>query len=180
MTTLDPTARPKAQVLIRPSTEADMAAVTEIYGHHVAHGLASFEEEPPTRADMTERRANLVARGMPYLVAEAPDGTILGYAYAGPYRPRPAYRYSVEDSVYVAPQATGRGIGAALLAALVPLCREAGFRQMMAVIGDSGNEGSIRLHRAFGFREVGVLEGIGFKFGRPVDVVLMQLSLIDA
>lgn len=162
--------------LVRPSAEADLAAVRRIYAHHVLHGLGSFEEEPPDLAEMTERRAGIVGRGLPYLVAEA-DGAVLGYAYAAPYRARIAYRFTVEDSVYVAPEATGRGLGRLLLAALVRDCEAWGARQMVAVIGDSGNLGSIRLHARAGFREAGTLRAVGLKFGRWVDTVLMQRPL---
>lgn len=165
-----------AGVLVRPSAEADLAAIRRIYAHHVLHGLGSFEEEPPDLAEMTGRRAGIVARGLPYLVAEA-DGAVLGYAYAAPYRARIAYRFTVEDSVYVAPEATGRGLGRLLLAALVGDCEAWGARQMVAVVGDSGNLGSIRLHARAGFREAGTLRAVGLKFGRWVDTVLMQRPL---
>jgi phosphinothricin acetyltransferase len=168
-------ARPQA-IHVRPAEHADMPAVHAIYAHHVLHGLASFEEVPPDEAELDRRRGDIVARGLPYLVAVI-DGRVGGYAYAGPYRPRSAYRFSVEDSVYVAPDATGRGIGRALLGEVIRHCTALGMRQMVAVIGDSGNSASIRLHEALGFRRAGELRSIGFKLGRWVDSVLMQLEL---
>jgi len=142
----------------------------------VRHGTASFELEPPDAAEMTRRRATLVEGGFPYLVAEI-DGTVAGYAYAGPYRPRPAYRWSVEDTVYVAPALHRRGIGAALLGRLIVEAEQRGFRQMIAVIGDSAQLPSIALHRAAGFRPIGTIEHVGHKFGRWLDTVLMQRAL---
>ena len=161
---------------VRPSAEADVAAIQRIYGHHVRHGLASFEEEAPDVAEMARRRAEVVGRGLPHLVAEA-DGRVLGFAFAGPYRARSAYRFTVEDSVYVAAEAAGRGLGGLLLARLIRDCEAWGARQMVAVIGDSGNLGSIRLHARAGFREAGTLRAVGFKLGRWVDSVLMQRPL---
>src|ERR1700736_6700884 len=161
---------------IRPATAADITAVTAIYDDAVRHGTASFELEPPDAAEMARRRQALVDAGFPYLVAEA-DGAVAGYAYAGPYRPRPAYRWSVEDSVYVAPSLHRRGIGAALLARLVGEAETRGYRQMVAVIGDSAQLPSIALHRAAGFRLIGSIENVGFKFGRWLDTVLMQRPL---
>ena len=163
-------------MLIRPSAPADVPAIAAIYGHHVLTGFGSFEEEPPSMSDMAERREAIVARGLPYLVAED-AGRVLGYAYAGPFRPRAAYRYTVEDSVYVAPDAQGRGAGRALLTELIVVCEALGLRQMVAVIGDSGNAGSIALHRALGFEDIGVGQGFGFKHGRWVDIVWMQKAL---
>ncbi|MBL9035464.1 MAG: N-acetyltransferase [Rhodospirillaceae bacterium] len=165
---------------LRPATEADLPAIQRIYAHHVLTGLASFEEIAPDVAELGGRWRAIVAAGLPYLCAvdgAAPDAALLGYAYAGPYRPRSAYRYSVEDSVYIAPGATGRGIGRALLLRLIQDCTEKGKRQMIAVIGDSANHPSIALHRACGFRPVGVFEAVGFKHGRWVDSVLMQRAL---
>jgi len=162
---------------VRDAEDADLAAVVAIYAHHVRTGLASFEETPPGLVEIAERRRQVVARGLPYLVACAADGTVLGFAYAFPYRARPAYRHSVENSVYVAPTATRRGVGRALLHALIERCTEIGLRQMVAIIGDSGNAASIELHAGLGFRTVGVLQAIGFKHGRWVDSVLMQRSL---
>lgn len=161
---------------IRPATPADLPAIRTIYAHHVVHGLASFEEVPPDVDEMRGRFTTLTEAGYPYLVAEA-DGRVLGYSYCGPYRPRPAYRYSVENSVYLAPEAARRGIGRLLLAALIERATALGKRQMVAVIGDSANHASIGLHTALGFRMVGKIEGAGFKHGRWVDSVLMQRPL---
>lgn len=161
---------------LRTATHADLAQITAIYAHHVLHGLASFEVDPPDETEMRRRFDAIVAGGFPYFVAEA-DGRVLGYAYAGPYRTRPAYRYSVEDSIYLAPDAVGRGLGKRLLLALIDACERRGYRQMLAVIGDSANAASIELHRACGFAQVGLLPSIGFKFGRWVDSVLMQRAL---
>lgn len=165
-----------AAVLVRAAREADMAAVQRIYAHHVLHGFGSFEEEPPDLAEIMRRRADYLARGLPYLVAEL-DGRIVGYAYAGPYRTRSAYRYTVENSIYVDPAATGRGIGRRLLAELVAQCTALGFRQMIAVIGDSRNTSSIKLHEALGFKLAGNLRAVGRKRGRWLDSVMMQLTL---
>jgi L-amino acid N-acyltransferase YncA len=161
---------------IRLAQPRDLAVITAIYDDAVRHGTASFELDPPDQAEMTRRYETLRAGGYPYLVAEL-EGEIVGYAYAGPYRARPAYRWSVEDSIYVAPQAPRRGFGGALLARLVAEAEAAGFRQMLAVIGDSANTGSVELHRAAGFRLVGTFENVGFKFGRWLDTVLMQREL---
>jgi L-amino acid N-acyltransferase YncA len=161
---------------IRPATPADLAAVTAIYDHAVRHGTASFELEPPDASEMARRRQALVDAGYPYLVAEI-DGAIAGYAYAGPYRSRPAYRWSVEDSIYVAPPMYRRGVGAALLGRLIVEAEKSSFRQMIAVIGDSAQTPSIALHRAAGFRPIGTIENVGFKFGRWLDSVLMQRPL---
>jgi L-amino acid N-acyltransferase YncA len=167
---------PGGAVLVRDSAEDDVEVIRTIYAHHVLHGLASFEETPPPLAEMAARRAAVRDLGLPHLVAEA-EGRILGYSYASAYRPRPAYRFTVEDSVYVAAGAAGRGIGTALLAALIARCEAGCWRQMMAVIGDSGNAASIALHRRLGFRVAGSLTSVGFKFGRWVDSVLMQRPL---
>jgi L-amino acid N-acyltransferase YncA len=161
---------------IRPAQPRDLAVITAIYDDAVRHGTASFELDPPDQAEMARRYETLRAGGYPYLVAEL-DRDIVGYAYAAPYRARPAYRWSVEDSIYVAPQAQRRGIGRALLARLVADTEAGGFRQMLAVIGDSANTGSVELHRAAGFRLVGTFENVGFKFGRWLDTVLMQREL---
>jgi len=161
---------------IRLAQPRDLAVITAIYDDAVRHGTASFELDPPDQAEMARRYETLRADGYPYLVAEL-DGDIVGYAYAGPYRARPAYRWSIEDSIYVAPQAQRRGFGGALLARLVAEAEAAGFRQMLAVIGDSANTGSIELHRAAGFRLVGTFDNVGFKFGRWLDSVLMQRPL---
>ncbi len=164
------------RLAIRAATAADIPAITAIYDHAVRHGTASFELAPPDAAEMTRRRQALVEAGYPYLVAEV-DGVVAGYAYAGPYRPRPAYRWSVEDSVYVAPAQHRRGIGAALLGRLIAEAEQRGFRQMIAVIGDSAQVPSIALHRAAGFRLIGTIEHVGHKFGRWLDTVLMQRAL---
>ncbi len=164
------------QLQIRASRDDDLAAITTIYGHHVLHGSASFETEPPALEEMRRRRAELLARGYPYLVAEDAAG-VVGYAYAGPYRARPAYRDTVENSVYLRPDAIGRGIGRRLLEALIGDCEARGYRQMIAVVGDSGNMASIRLHERAGFRLVGVLRSVGFKHGRWLDTVLLQRAL---
>jgi L-amino acid N-acyltransferase YncA len=168
-----------AAFVIRPSKDADLPAVAAIYGHHVRFGLGSFEEEPPDLAELARRRAEVLARKLPYLIAAADAGTVLGYAYAAPYRARSGYRFSLEDSIYIAPAALRRGIGRALLGALVARCAAGGYRQMVAVIGDSGNAGSIGLHEQLGFRRVGLLPATGFKHGRWVDSVLMQRELGD-
>ena len=165
--------------LVRDASEADLPAVAAIYAHHVLTGIASFEETPPTVDEMAGRRAAVLALGAPYLVAEL-DGAIAGYAYAGSYRARPAYRHTLEDSVYVAPDAFGRGVGRALLDELIVRCETAGtFRQLIAVIGDSANAGSIALHAACGFEMVGTFRAVGFKFGRWIDSVMMQRALGD-
>lgn len=161
---------------IRDCLPDDIAAVRRIYSHHVTHGLGTFETETPALAEMQSRHAQITRAGFPYLVGTE-EGRIVGYAYANQFRPRAAYRYSVEDSIYVAPDATGRGYGRALLAALIERCAGLGLRQMIAVIGDSSNLGSIAVHRACGFVDAGLLKGVGRKFDRWVDVVLMQRCL---
>ena len=161
---------------IRPATPADIAAITRIYAEAVRHGTASFELEPPDETEMAHRFRSLLDGGYPYLAAEL-DGTVVGYAYAGPYRPRPAYRFSVEDSIYIDPSAQRRGIGRALLERLIADATGLGFRQMIAVIGDSSQTPSIELHRALGFRLIGAIENVGFKFDRWLDTVLMQRAL---
>lgn len=170
----------RADIVVADSRDADIAAIARIYGHWVATSLASFELVPPGEAEMAARRATVLADGFPWLVArEAADGTVLGYAYAHRYRIRPAYRFSCEHSVYVAPEALGRGVGSRLLAALIERCTAMGLRHMVAVIGDSGNRASIALHRAHGFRSAGNLERIGWKFGRWVDSLYMTRELGD-
>jgi len=161
---------------VRPGGRTDLAAITAIYGHHVRTGTASFEIEPPDAAEMERRWRDVADRGLPYFVAVAAS-EVVGYAYAGPYRPRPAYRFTVEDSVYVHADFTRRGIGAMLLAALISACERAGARQMIAVIGDSANAASVELHAAAGFVQFGVMASVGWKFQRWLDVVLMQRSL---
>jgi phosphinothricin acetyltransferase len=167
-----------SELLVRSAEPEDMTAVQAIYAHHVTHGLGSFEETPPSLEEMNRRCQAIVEAGLPYLVCVA-EGTIVGFAYAGLYRPRPAYRYSVEDSVYVAPGLGRRGCGRRLLSALIERCAALGYRQMLAVIGDRDNHGSTGLHRSLGFREVGHLPSVGFKHGRWVDVVVMQRTLGD-
>jgi phosphinothricin acetyltransferase len=164
------------RVAVRASRDSDLPAITAIYRHHVLGGAATFEIVPPDEAEMARRRDDVLARGLPYVVAEI-DGVLAGYAYAAPYRLRPAYRYTVEDSVYVAPSMPRRGAGRALLETLVAACVARGYRQMVAVIGDSANAASIGFHAACGFERVGLLPGVGFKFGRWVDSVLMQRAL---
>jgi phosphinothricin acetyltransferase len=163
-------------VSVRDAVEADFPAIQRIYAHHVLHGLGSFEEEPPTAVELLARRGEVLNHGLPYLVAEH-RGAVAGYCYATPFRPRPAYRFSLENSVYVAHDRQRHGIGQALLAELIARCEAGPWRQMIAVIGDSGNAGSIGLHARMGFRHIGTLTDIGFKFGRWVDVVLMQREI---
>ena len=162
--------------LVRPSRTADLPAIAAIYADAVVHGTASFELDPPSEAEMARRRAALLDGGYPYLVAER-DGTVLGYAYAGPYRPRAAYRSTVEDSIYVAPAARGQGLGRTLLGALIRECEALDFRLMVAVIGDEASLGSIRLHESLGFARSGVLPGTGHKHGRWLATVLMHRAL---
>jgi L-amino acid N-acyltransferase YncA len=164
--------------LIRDAVEKDMAPIAEIYAYHVLHGLASFEQTPPDVTEISRRWRALLEKALPYTIAER-DGEILGYAYAGPYRSRPAYRFTVENSVYVRPKLERQGLGRGLLANLIERCTALGLRQMVAVIGDSGHEGSIGLHKALGFRMVGTIEAAGFKHGKWVDSVLMQRRLGD-
>ncbi len=169
-------AAPTIPPVIREAGEDDLPAIQAIYAHHVLHGLGSFEEVPPDLAEMRRRWSALRACGYPYLVASLRDA-VVGYAYVGPYRPRPAYRYCIESSVYVAPDQARRGIGRALLGALIERATAAGYRRMVAVIGDSTNHASIRLHKALGFEEAGLLPSVGFKFGRWVDSVTLQRPL---
>jgi len=166
----------RAAVVVRDARDADLAAIQAIYAHHVLHVLATFEEAPLSADELAARRAEVVARGLPYLVAET-SGEVVGYSYATGYRPRPAYRFAIEDSVYVADGLGGRGIGAALLSALIARCDAGPWRQMIAIIGDSGNTSSIALHRRLGFEMVGTLRSVGWKLGRWVDTVLMQRAL---
>ena len=165
-----------AGIALRQAQEGDFRAVTSIYALHVRTGTASFELEPPDEAEMTRRWREVTGHGWPYLVAET-SGRVVAYAYAGAYRPRPAYRFTVEDSVYVENDARGRGIGRALLVALMDAAEAAGARQMIAVIGDSANAASVRLHAGLGFRQVGLLQSVGRKFERWLDVVMMQRDL---
>jgi len=169
-----------AKIAVRDCRDGDLPVIAEIYAHHVTEGFGSFEEVPPSVDELRRRRAEIVARGLPYLVAsEGATAPVLGYAYASPYRTRSAYRFTVEDSIYVAPGAARRGIGRTLLAALIERVTALGYRQMVAVIGDSGNSGSIGLHLALGFALVGNLPSIGLKRGRWVDGILMQRALGD-
>ena len=161
---------------IRTAAAEDAPALAEIYGHHVLTGAATFEIEPPDAAEMERRRAGVVDLSLPYLVAEV-DGVVAGYAYASRFRPRIGYRFSVEDSVYIGREFMGRGLGRLLLGRLIDECAAAGARQMVAVIGDSANTPSIKLHESFGFRRVGVLTQVGWKFERWFDAVLMQRGL---
>jgi phosphinothricin acetyltransferase len=163
-------------VAVRPATRADVPAITRIYAHSVEHGTASFELSAPDEAEMPRRFNELTAHGFPYFVAVV-DGAVVGYAYAGPYRTRPAYRFTVENSVYVAHDSHRRGVGKALLQALIEACTEKGFRLMVAVIGDSKQAASIGLHEAAGFEHAGVFKNIGYKFDRWLDSVLMQRAL---
>jgi L-amino acid N-acyltransferase YncA len=163
-------------VAIRPSWEEDVPAIAAIYRHHVLHGVASFEEIPPEPDEIARRRREILGRGLPYLVAER-SGSILGYCYAALYRSRSAYRFTLEDSIYIDQAEVGRGLGRALLTNLLERCTELGYRQMVAVIGGSDTWPSLRLHAALGFARIGVLPAVGFKFGSWVDIVLMQRAL---
>jgi phosphinothricin acetyltransferase len=163
-------------MIVRPAEPRDAEALSAIYGHHVLHGFGTFEEAAPDAAEMERRRTAIAERGLPYLVCEA-DGRVLGFAYAGPFRPRQAYRYTVEDSVYVAPEAVGRGVGRTVLTAVLDRCTDLGVRQVVAVIGDAQNAASIGLHRTLGFQDIGVGRSFGFKHGRWVDIVWMQKAL---
>lgn len=171
-------------MLIRPSTDADLPAITTIYAHAVLHGTGTFELDVPDPAEMARRRADVLSKGLPWLVAEATvatpgasAGTVLGYAYANHFRPRRAYRFCLEDSIYLVPAAQGQGLGSLLLAELIARCEAQGARQMLAVIGDAANQGSVRVHQRLGFAHTGVLKASGWKFGRWLDVVLMQRTL---
>jgi phosphinothricin acetyltransferase len=165
-----------APVILRPSTPADLAAITAIYADSVVTGTGTFELDPPDLAEMARRRDEVLGRGLPWLVAQQ-DGETVGYAYANAFRPRPAYRFFVEDSIYLAPAARGRGVGRLLLAELIARCETRGARQMIAVIGDSANAGSVGIHAALGFEHSGLMRSAGWKFGRWLDVVLMQRAL---
>lgn len=163
-------------MIIRDTSSADGPALAALYGHHVLHGLGTFEEIPPDAVEMSARRAAVVARGLPYLAAQLGDD-VVGFAYAAPFRSRAAYRYAVEDSIYIAPGHGGRGVGKVLLTAVIDRCEALGLRQMIAVIGDSGNAASIGLHRALGFHDAGVIPAAGFKHGLWVDIVTMRRAL---
>jgi L-amino acid N-acyltransferase YncA len=164
-------------VIIRAAIASDMDAIVLIYSHHVNHGTGTFETEPPNRVEIARRWGEVTARSLPWLVAED-SGEVVGYAYAAPYRARPAYRHTVEDSVYVRIDRIGTGLGKQLLPALITATRACGMHQMIAVIGDSANRASINLHRRFGFQDAGVLKDVGFKFGRWLDTVFLQRSLL--
>ena len=159
--------------LIRPSREADLPAITAIYTHHVLHGTGTFETDPPSEQDMAQRRADILSKGLPYLVVEH-AGKVVGFAYCQWFKPRPAYRFSAEDSIYLAASAHGKGLGRLLLVELMARAERAGVRKLIAVIGDSANAGSIGVHKACGFNPVGVLANCGWKFDRWLDVVLMD------
>ncbi|MFM9900668.1 MAG: N-acetyltransferase family protein [Polaromonas sp.] len=163
-------------LLIRPSHDQDLPQITAIYAHHVLHGTGTFETDPPSVADMTARRADVLGKGLPYLVAEQ-DGVVVGFVYGNWFKPRPAYRYSVEDSIYLAPDLHRKGLGRALLAELLARLEAGGIRKVMAIIGDSANAGSVGVHRALGFTQVGVVESCGWKLGAWRDIVIMQKTL---
>ena len=165
------------QPVVRAAVPADAEQVAAIFAHYVATSVATFEEVPPTAADWRRRLGELSRLNLPFLVALGTPGTVCGYAYAGPWRPKPAYRYTVEDTVYISPGHTGRGVGSALLAGLLAGCADAGARQVIAVIADTGSDASAALHRRFGFAEAGRLSGVGRKHGRWIDTVLMQRDL---
>ena len=162
---------------IRSSQPHDIAAITAIYAHHVLHGTGTFETEPPTAEDMATRRADVLAKGLPYLVVVEEAGSVAGFAYANWFKPRPAYRFSAEDSIYLAPGMAGRGLGRLLLAALLAECEAVGVRKVLAIVGDSANGASIGLHRALGFSHAGTIEACGWKFGAWRDIVILQKTL---
>jgi len=167
---------PAPPLVIRPSTPADVSAIAVIYAWHVLHGTGTFELDAPDDAEIARRRDDVVGKGLPWLVAERGD-EVLGFAYASRFRPRPAYRFCVEDSIYLADKALGQGVGRLLLAELMAQCEARGSRQMLAVIGDSANAASIGVHRALGFEPTGTLKAVGWKFDRWLDVVIMQRAL---
>ena len=164
-------------LIIRTAIASDMDAIAHIYGHHVNHGTGTFETDPPDSSEIERRWSEVTARGLPWLVADD-VGDVVGYAYAGPYRPRLAYKHTVEDSIYVRADRLGTGVGRLLMPALISATKACGMHQMIAVIGDSGNQASIHLHRRFGFQDAGLLKDVGFKFGRWLDTVFMQRSLL--
>ncbi|KAK9371775.1 acyl-CoA N-acyltransferase [Lipomyces chichibuensis] len=165
-----------ASAQIRPAEDGDLEAITAIYGYHVRCGTASFETEPPTVEEMRRRRATLLDRGYPYLVAER-DGVVIGYAYASNYHSRAAYRDTVENSIYLDPDAIGQGVGSGLMANLIAACEACGFRQMVAIIGDSANIHSVKLHERHGFSLIGTLRSVGYKHGRWLDTIIFQRKL---
>lgn len=165
-----------ANISIRPSLDPDVAAIAAIYAHAVLQTTGTFETDAPSPAEISQRRGEVIARGLPWLVAES-KGEVLGYAYANQFRPRKAYRFCVEDSVYLHPKAYGQGVGRLLLAELLARCETLGMRQIIAVIGDSGNLASIGLHRSLGFEQTGLIKNAGWKHGRWLDVVMMQKQL---
>lgn len=167
---------PSDTLTLRPSQTSDLPDITAIYAHHVLHGTGTFEIDAPDLAEMGRRHADITGKGLPWLVAERGD-KLLGYAYANHFRPRLAYRFALEDSIYLAPEAIGQGLGRLMLAELIARATAMGARQMIAVIGDRDNAGSVNLHRALGFQDTGVLRSSGWKFGRWLDVVLMQRPL---
>lgn len=162
--------------IIRPSIDSDIPQITAIYAHHVLHGTGTFEITPPTAEDMTARRADVLGKALPYLVIEH-KGKVAGFAYCNWFKPRPAYRFSAEDSIYMSPDAQGKGFGRLLLGELMAQAERAGIRKLIAVIGDSDNQGSIGLHKALGFAPVGIVHACGWKFERWLDVVLMEKTL---
>jgi L-amino acid N-acyltransferase YncA len=166
-------------LIIRPSTDADLPAITAIYAHHVLTGTGTFEVDPPSLDDMRGRRADVLSKGLPWLVA-VDDGNVVGYTYCNWFKPRPAYRFSAEDSIYLSPEAAGKGIGRTLLAELLAQAQRAGVRKLIAVIGDSANAGSIAVHKSAGFQPVGVLKSCGWKFDKWLDVVMMDKALGEA
>jgi L-amino acid N-acyltransferase YncA len=170
-------------LIIRPSIDADLPAITAIYGHHVLNGTGTFEVDSPSADDMRGRRVDVLSKGLPWLVAvekTAENEKVLGYAYCNWFKPRPAYRFSAEDSIYLSPEAAGKGIGRTLLAELMAQAQRAGVRKLIAVIGDSANEGSIAVHKSAGFQPVGVLKSCGWKFDKWLDVVMMDKALGEA
>lgn len=165
-----------AGLTVRPATTEDLTAVADIHAHYVLHTVATFDEVPHTAADWERRLADLTQRGLPFLVADL-SGTVAGFAYASPWRPKPAYRHTAEDTIYLSPDATGRGLGGALLGELIAASARAGVRRMVAVIADTGTSASAALHRRHGFTEAGTLTGVGYKHGRWIDTLLMQRAL---
>jgi len=161
---------------IRPSQPSDMAAITAIYKHHVLHGTGTFEIDPPSLEDMTARREDVLSKGLPYLVLEN-ESQVVGFAYCNWFKPRPAYRFSAEDSIYLAADTAGKGWGRMLLAELCQAAEKAGIRKLIAVIGDSGNAGSIGVHTSVGFKHVGIVSACGWKFERWLDIVMMEKAL---